>query len=100
MIDTLNVAHYPLLAGLHCQSVVADRFIGLHQNLSLLRDSFEGTSRLFPVAVGRERDTFGCAGVNPIQSANPFSFCHHNSLMLWQNSQYKGVGYAYSFYNT
>ena len=39
------------------------------------------------VAVGRERDTFECAGVNPIRSVNPFSFCHHNSLMLWQNSQ-------------
>ncbi len=39
------------------------------------------TSRLFPVAVGRERDTFGCAGCLN-QSANPLSFCHHKSYAL------------------
>ena len=40
-------------------------------------------------AVGRVRDTFGCAD-SYYQSANPCSFCHHNSkLMLWQDSPYK-----------
>ncbi|MDH2464041.1 hypothetical protein QDR56_05290 [Acinetobacter baumannii] len=36
---------------------------------------------------GLERDTYGCAGYIFHQSVNPLSFCHHNSINVWQNSQ-------------
>ncbi len=42
------------------------------------------TSRLFPVAVGRERDTFGCAGCRT-SLLTLFRSATIN-LMLWQNS--------------
>ena len=64
-IDTSNIGDYHLRAGLHCQTVLADR-IRPHQNIFLLRDSSMCTSRLFPVAVGRERDTFGVLVVVPV----------------------------------
>ncbi len=96
MIDTLNIAHYPLLAGLHCQSALTGRIVKCIENLFFDVDT---PVPLF-VAVGRKGDAL-CVLVLYYQSVNPLSFCHHNSkLMLWQNSQNKGVGYAYSFYTS
>jgi hypothetical protein len=33
MIDTLNIAHYPLLAGLHCQPALTGRIVKCIENL-------------------------------------------------------------------
>ncbi|CAI3137758.1 hypothetical protein MWMV8_MWMV8_01138 [Acinetobacter calcoaceticus] len=68
-IDTQNRSDYSLPAGLHCQSVLADRLQKAHNNAVLV---FVRSlkSRLYGEA---RRDTFGCAGFLLYQSANPSS---------------------------
>jgi hypothetical protein len=55
-IDEVNCNNYPFFAGLHCQSVLADRFLSALKDFLLLVCAL-----VLPSAVGREGDTFGCA---------------------------------------
>ncbi|MFH3666939.1 hypothetical protein WAI17_14965 [Acinetobacter baumannii] len=69
MLDCNRAEHYPLPAGLHCQSVLADRLQKAHNNavwvfVRSLKSRLYGEAR---------RDTFGCAGFLLYQSANPSS---------------------------
>lgn len=64
----------------HCQSVVADR-IQQHQNYSFLRYSF-ACKLLVSSRSGRTGEGHLRVCWLLYQSANPLSFCHHNSNVL------------------
>ncbi len=76
-IDTPKHADYPLPAGLHCQSVLAGRGTDYIRFIPSEGEVCLYSTRLPHVAVGREGDTFGCAGsvpslLTPFRSATIF----------------------------
>jgi hypothetical protein len=79
-IDTLNIADYHLRAGLHCQSVLTDRYLNHIRTISSEEESCVHTS-FPPVAVGREWDTFECAGVQTSPST-----CFRSATIIYNVS--------------
>ena len=78
MLDDKYRDYYSLRAGLHCQSVVADR------TSRALKDSSFSVYTLAPLYGGTEGTPLGVLGLEA--SLRTPSFCHHN-FNVWQNSQ-------------
>ncbi len=79
-LDANNSEYYPLRAGLHCQSVLADRFHLEHQ-----KSNFLVVNSFVPLRSGRtEEGRLRACQFLDDWSANPSSFCHHNHLaVIW-----------------
>ncbi len=78
-LDDIKSEYYPLPAGLHCQSVLADRFHLEHQKVIF------GGELVRPLRSGRtEEGRLRACQFLDDWSANPSSFCHHNHLaVIW-----------------
>ncbi len=79
-LDDKKSEYYPLPAGLHCQSVLADRFHLEHQ-----KSNFLVVNSFVPLRSGRtEEGRLRACQFLDDWSANPLSFCHHNHLaVIW-----------------